>query len=169
MWLFLPIAPQNRPRYELSYRGYLQQPVEFKTVHVEKQLRTKPPVELARCQLGRHGWHRRLSWRQPPVPSEKTKSVYDNTLFSTCVSEERAQYTTCIMYPDCVLLCYVMFDVLLAFFTITCLIIFAHWWINHEFPWHRGDGLPIILSLPWDSQFPGRRPLYGKDHSGNYI
>ena len=33
---YLPISPQGRPRFELSYRGNLQQSVEFKTVRTEK-------------------------------------------------------------------------------------------------------------------------------------
>ena len=34
--IYLPISPQGRPRFELSYRVYLQQPVEFKIVRTEK-------------------------------------------------------------------------------------------------------------------------------------
>ena len=33
---YLPISPQERPRFEFPYRGNLQQPVEFKTVRTEK-------------------------------------------------------------------------------------------------------------------------------------
>ena len=40
--IYLPISPQERPRYELSYRCNLQQPVEFEIVLTEKWLRTKP-------------------------------------------------------------------------------------------------------------------------------
>ena len=40
---YLPISTQERPRVELSYRGYSQQPVEFKIVRTEKWLRTKLP------------------------------------------------------------------------------------------------------------------------------
>ena len=34
--IYLPISPQGRPRFELSYRVYFQQPVEFKIVRTEK-------------------------------------------------------------------------------------------------------------------------------------
>ena len=40
---YLLISPQENPRFELSYRGYLQYPVEFKIVRTEKLLRTEPP------------------------------------------------------------------------------------------------------------------------------
>ena len=43
---YLPISPQGRPRFELSYRGNLQQPVEFKIVRTEYNYVPKPPVEL---------------------------------------------------------------------------------------------------------------------------
>ena len=33
---YLPISPQGRPRYELSYSGNLQQPVESKIGLTEK-------------------------------------------------------------------------------------------------------------------------------------
>ena len=33
---YLPISPQGRPRFEHSYRGNLQQPVEFKITRTEK-------------------------------------------------------------------------------------------------------------------------------------
>ena len=33
---YLPISPQGRPWFELSYHGDLQQPVEFKIVRTEK-------------------------------------------------------------------------------------------------------------------------------------
>ena len=33
---YLPISPQESSRFELSYRGNLQQPVEFKIVRTEK-------------------------------------------------------------------------------------------------------------------------------------
>ena len=46
---YLLISPQENPRFELSYRGNLQYPVEFKIVRTEKWLRTEPPVELAQC------------------------------------------------------------------------------------------------------------------------
>ena len=39
---YLPISPQERPRFELSYRGNLQQPVEFKIITDRP-----PPVEFA--------------------------------------------------------------------------------------------------------------------------
>ena len=40
---YSPISPQWRPRLELSYRSNFQQPVEFKIVRKEKQLRTETP------------------------------------------------------------------------------------------------------------------------------
>ena len=40
---YLPISQKQIPRFELSYHGKLQQPVEFKIVRTEKYLRTEPP------------------------------------------------------------------------------------------------------------------------------
>ena len=48
---YLPISPQGRPRFELSYHGNLKQPVEFKMVRTEKLLRSKPPCRT--CPLSR--------------------------------------------------------------------------------------------------------------------
>ena len=53
---YLPISPQGRPRFEPSYRVYLQQPVEFKIVRTKKWLRTKHPSRT--CPLGRLSKHR---------------------------------------------------------------------------------------------------------------
>ena len=44
---YLPISPQGRPRFELCYRVYLQQPVEFKIVRTENYYVPNSPVELA--------------------------------------------------------------------------------------------------------------------------
>ena len=58
---YLPISPQGMPRLELSYRVYLQQPVEFKIVRTENSYVPNSAVELAqrsyrfqRCQASRH-------------------------------------------------------------------------------------------------------------------
>ena len=40
--------------------------LKYDATHTENQ-------ELSWCQLCRHGWHSRLSWRQPPVPAITTK------------------------------------------------------------------------------------------------
>ena len=55
---YLPISPQGRARFKLSYRGNLQQPVEFKIVRTERKLRTEPPVELPHCNTSKiyYGW-----------------------------------------------------------------------------------------------------------------
>ena len=45
------ISPQRKSWFELSYRGNLQKPVEFKIVRTEKKIRTEPPVELAQCRF----------------------------------------------------------------------------------------------------------------------
>ena len=41
--IYLPISPQGRPRFELFYRVYLQQPVEFKIVRTEKIITYQTP------------------------------------------------------------------------------------------------------------------------------
>ena len=46
---YLPILPQRKSRYELSYRGDLQQPVEFKTVCTENNYVPNRPVLLLSC------------------------------------------------------------------------------------------------------------------------
>ena len=40
---YLPISPQERPRFELSNCGYLQQPVEFKIVRTKKIITYQTP------------------------------------------------------------------------------------------------------------------------------
>ena len=52
--IYLPISPQGRPRFELFYRVYLQQPVEFKIVRTENNYVSNSPVELAHCAVI---WH----------------------------------------------------------------------------------------------------------------
>ena len=40
---YLPISPQGRPRFEFSYRGNLQQPVESKIVRTKKIITCRTP------------------------------------------------------------------------------------------------------------------------------
>ena len=55
--IYLLISSQEYPRFELSHRGNLQYPVEFKIVRTEKYLRTEPPVELAQIIARVHSGH----------------------------------------------------------------------------------------------------------------
>ena len=50
---YLPTSSQGRPRYELSYRGNLRQPFEYKTVLTKNDNYVqKPTVELAQWSYG---------------------------------------------------------------------------------------------------------------------
>ena len=51
---YLPMSPQGRPRFLLSYRGNLQQPIEFKIMHTKKLLPDKTPSRT--CPIDDQAW-----------------------------------------------------------------------------------------------------------------
>ena len=98
---YLPISPQGRSRFELYYRGYFQQPVEFKTVRTEKQWRTKPPVEISQCE-GKQKIDI-LSWFVAHIPEsiEGDTNPYKGTYNLSCA---------CVLYTQSVIVVTVHYD-----------------------------------------------------------